>query len=503
MITWLKKNKLYLLLAGALIATYWLTRLVNLTAIPIFTDEAIYLRWSQIMAYDAAFRYLPLVDGKPPLFMWLISFAIRLLPSFDVLLVGRLTAVFSGFLGLTGIFFTSYMLFKKIRVSLFASLLYLFVPFTFFYDRFGLADSLLSAFGVWSIGLGVIIVEKKRLDAALISGLVIGLGFLTKQAAMYFLAFLPVYLLLFPFKEKNRLLNLVKVISLFVITISLSQAVFSVLRLFPLFHMVNQKTKEFVVPLSEFVLDPLRWFSGNLPSLLKWEISYLTIGVVFLVIVALYNVINRGKDSLKLTVLFSLFFFPLVGMAAFNKVIYLRYLLPFTLPLLIMAAYSLEKFFVNIPRKFFVILLFLVLALPVFTDYKLITDPKMAPIPSADSDQYLNHWPAGYGVTEVRGILVKESKKNPKVYVWTEGTFGLMPYALEIYQKDYPNLEIKSFWPLPSTPPAEVLLAVKSAPVYLLMYQDQLEPKGWKTTEVVRFQQGSGPDFLRLYRVNP
>jgi hypothetical protein len=127
----------------------------------------------------------------------------------------------------------------------------------------------------------------------------------------------------------------------------------------------------------------------------------------------------------------------------------------------------------------------------------------MAPIPTADSDQYLNHWPAGYGVSEVRHLLQEAAKNNPKVFVWTEGTFGLMPYALELYQKDYPNLEIKSFWPLPQTPPTEMLTALKNFPVYLLMYQDQTDPKGWKTTEVARFQQGNGPDFLRLYKVNP
>lgn len=503
MIVWLKKNKFFLLLTLAVGVVYWVTRLVNLGIIPIFTDEAIYLRWSQIMAYDAAFRYLPLVDGKPPLFMWLVSFLIRVLPSWDLLLVGRLTAVFSGFFGLCGIFFTTFVLFRKFRVSLFAAVLYLVIPFVFFYDRFGLADSLLAALGCWSIGLGVIIVERRRLDATLINGLIIGFGFLTKQAAMFFLAFIPVYFLLFPFKEKGRAINLIKTLGLFAVVVGLSQMVFSILRLFPLFHMVSQKTQEFVVPLKEFLPDPLRWFSGNLPSLIKWEISYLTIGVVFLILIALFVAVRRGKDWPKIVMLFSLFFFPLIGIAAFNKVIYLRYLLPFTMPLLILAAVGLETLFLTLPRRFFLLCFVLVLIYPVFVDFKLLTDPKKAPIPTADSDQYLNHWPAGYGVSEVRHLLQEAAKNNPKVYVWTEGTFGLMPYALELYQKDYPNLEIKSFWPLPQTPPTEMLTAVKNFPVYLLMYQDQTDPKGWKTTEVARFQQGNGPDFLRLYKVNP
>ena len=86
----LKRNKVDIFGWLGLVLVYFVTRLVNLGAIPIFTDEAIYLRWSQIMASDAALRYLPLVDGKPPLFMWLTSIVMKVLPHIDVHLKGRL-----------------------------------------------------------------------------------------------------------------------------------------------------------------------------------------------------------------------------------------------------------------------------------------------------------------------------------------------------------------------------------------------------------------------------
>ena len=36
--------------------------------------------------------------------------------------------------------------------------------------------------------------------------------------------------------------------------------------------------------------------------------------------------------------------------------------------------------------------------------------------------------------------FLKEKAKNEKIYVATEGTFGLMPYALELYLHDNPNV---------------------------------------------------------------
>ncbi|KKU74843.1 MAG: hypothetical protein UX99_C0005G0003 [Candidatus Amesbacteria bacterium GW2011_GWB1_47_26] len=46
-------------------------RFWNLNSLPIFADEAIYVRWSQVMRAESSLRFLPLSDGKQPLFMWL------------------------------------------------------------------------------------------------------------------------------------------------------------------------------------------------------------------------------------------------------------------------------------------------------------------------------------------------------------------------------------------------------------------------------------------------
>lgn len=494
-----QKNKI--LLGLFLTAVYFLTRLSNLLSIPIFTDEAIYLRWSQIMAYDPALRYLPLVDGKPPLFMWLVMVGMRLLPSVDPLFIGRLTSVICGFFVLAAVVFASYIFFKNKKIALFAGLLYIFSPFAFFYDRMTLAESLLSAFCIWSLALGFLLVKKLRLDIALLLGWVVGLGLLTKTPAIFFLLVQPLIFFGTISKKDNFIKTTVKWLVLMAVVLIESQAIFSILRLFPLFSQIGAKNSSFIISFSEFSKNPLGLFWGNLPSLVSWEFWYLTPSVSILLIIGL--VVAVYKKNFLVIALFLSFLAEFCAMLFFNRVLFVRYLFTFTPALLIVSAYGLAQVTEKTKNKFVTILLVLiVLSFPSFTIFKLITDPINAPTPISDSQQYLHAWPAGWGVVEVRDFLTMESKKFPKITLVTEGTFGLMPYALEIYQKDYPNVDIKAVWPLSEVISPEFETLVATQPVYLLMYQRQTVPIGWKLTELMRFKQGHGTDYLRLYKVN-
>ena len=66
-----KKFLNYIFVIFGLVIIFFVTRLVNLTSIPVFGDEAIYLRWSQVIKNVETLRFIPLNDGKQPLFMWL------------------------------------------------------------------------------------------------------------------------------------------------------------------------------------------------------------------------------------------------------------------------------------------------------------------------------------------------------------------------------------------------------------------------------------------------
>ena len=115
------KNSLILIL---IIAVYFFLRCLNLTSLPVFGDEAIYIRWSQIIKSVDTLRFIPMTDGKQPLFMWLTAVSLKF---FEPLVAGRIISVFAGAGTLVVLFLIS--------KSFLPSLIYLFLPFAFFFDR--------------------------------------------------------------------------------------------------------------------------------------------------------------------------------------------------------------------------------------------------------------------------------------------------------------------------------------------------------------------------------
>src|SRR3989338_6414648 len=94
----------------AALLVFGFTRLYNLDLIPIFADEAIYIKWAQLMAYDWHHLFVPLTDGKTPLFMWLLAPLLRL--NFDPLITGRMLSAAAGLGTVAGIYFLARKLFE-------------------------------------------------------------------------------------------------------------------------------------------------------------------------------------------------------------------------------------------------------------------------------------------------------------------------------------------------------------------------------------------------------
>lgn len=181
----LQKNWGYILVCFGVLALYFV-RLYHLTLLPVFVDEAIYVRWSQIMATEPTLRFLPLSDGKEPLFMWVLMFLVR--RASDPLFIGRLVSVFSGLGTLIGVWYLSLLLFQDKKAALVAALMYVISPFAFFFDRMALVDSMLSMFGIWTFVLAFLSFTKRRLDLAMLAGFALGGGVAhqVNRASFYF-----------------------------------------------------------------------------------------------------------------------------------------------------------------------------------------------------------------------------------------------------------------------------------------------------------------------------
>ncbi len=486
------------ILAGVvLFVLYFTSRFYNLTLIPIFTDEAIYVRWAQIANYDASWRFISLTDGKQPLFIWLMIVVMRIFD--DPLFAGRAASVLTGLGTMIGLFFLSGEIFKSKKVGVMAMLLYFLYPFALVYDRMALMDGMVGMFAVWSLLLEIVLVRTLRLDVALILGMVVGGSVLTKSSGFFNLYLLPFSLILFPWFEKERNKKLLLWLGLISVAVIESQIIYSVLRLSPFFHIITEKNALFVYPFNEWLDHPLRFLEGNLRGLWDWFITYFRWPMAGMVVLALLTGRRYLREAALLLIWFGLPFFLL---ALFGKVLYPRFIFFMTLSLLPLLAFGFFKFYALVKKPIIFVACFLVLAsLWLFADWRLLTNPYIAPIPESDKDQYLNSWPAGGGIKETIAFLEQESKKG-KIYVATEGTFGLLPASLEIYLNQNKEIEIKGFWPLEDPLPEEIIQKSKELPVYLITNRLQVIPEKWPVSLVSRFQKGTGKDFLAVYKVD-
>lgn len=489
---------LYLILAVSVMAAFFVSRLINLTLIPIFTDEAIYLRWAQIGLADPRWRFISLTDGKQPLLIWLFYPALKLIS--DPLIAGRIVSIVCGFFSLIGIAILGRILTKSNKGAVVGAILYLIIPFFLIYDRLAVYDALFGTITVWTLILIYFFATRLRLDLALLLGSAIGAGLLTKSYAYFFLILHPLTLILMPWQRKTWKYVFIKWVGLSLAMFIQSQIYFNIMRLSEFYYYLGMKNLQFLFSPKEFMANPMLNLWGNLQGLSSWLISYLTIPLFISILISI--ILFLKKDRRICLFFLSWFIIPFFGLAFFGKVIYPRFLLfmvfPLLMPLLIVVTDIWEKRKINLIYAAIVLIIICPL---VYFDYQILFNPLKAPMPKADSQQLLNDWPSGYGIKEVIAYLDEESKKGSLV-VGTDGTFGLFPMALELYLGKNPNVTIKAYWPLLEFPKdLQELAKTKSA--FMIFKERQQPDPGWPLLLIKEYQRGNSSTYLKFYRVLP
>jgi len=415
-------------------------RAYNLNYLPIFGDEAIYIRWAQVMRAEATLRFLPLSDGKQPLFMWVVIPFLKLFS--DPAFAGRFVSVLSGLATTAGIFATTYLVFKSKKAAVFSAAIYALSPFGVFFDRLAMADAMLSSFGIWTLFFSVLFVKTLRLDAAMITGFALGGALLTKSPALFYAILLPSTWLLssFPRKKDKFILHLIKLILLTSVAVIVGYGMYNILRLGPNFHMIGLRNQDYVFPISHIWENPKDPFIFHVKEIGQW-LWMLGPSVVSVLILAgtFLNLKKKPKETLLLLAWAGV---PLFAGAMYAKVFTARYIL-FSLPyLIVLAGLALDlktKSLAKIATVVFV--LFVLHSLSI--NYLILRDTQRAPLPRSERSGYLEEWTSGYGIKEVafslREIYQREGRQ---IAVGTEGFFGTLPDGLQIYLNDLPEVKI-------------------------------------------------------------
>ena len=409
-------------------------RLIHLTIIPVFADEAIYIRWSQIMASEPTLRFLPLSDGKQPLFMWILMFYVKRMS--DPLLAGRLLSVASGLGSMLGLFLLTYHIFKSKLAAIFASILWAVSPLSLFFDRMALVDSMLTCFGIWTLYLSLITAESLRLDMAMLTGFALGFAGLTKSPALFFAALIPVSVILLK-KPKD----LLKYTGLLAVIYIIAFAMYNIQRLGPNFNLLTSRTGDYVFPLSRIFVyptDPIRY---NLPTTFSWLFAMGPIGLLLLAIVGV--VLNYKKHARYILILGAWFLAPLLFEAEYTRSFTLRYVLFLVPPLYVFAASAFDK--LNSKWKYLTALIFIIFVVQagVF-DFHLLTNPEKADFPTRERSGYFQEWTSGIGIKEAADYIRNKHNEDPnkRIIVGTEGYFGTLPDGFTMYIQDLPNVVV-------------------------------------------------------------
>lgn len=435
------KSLYFFMMIFAVVAFSLCIRLINLTKLPIFADEAIYIRWAQVMRAEPSLRFLPLTDGKQPLFMWTVIPFLKIFS--DPLFAGRLLSVISGTGTLIGVVFVSKLFFRSEKLAVLSAIFYALSPFSFFFERMALVDSLLSMFGVWSLFFFAKAVKTLRFDYAMFAGFALGGAFLTKSPAIFSALLLPSALLLtnVPKKRGGFVKFAAKLAMIAVLTYGIAFAMFNIMRLGSNFHMLSSRNLDYVHSYSHILKSPLDPFLPHLTDVVDWFCDLGPFVIVpFLVGAVVWAIKKKSREAFVIS-LFA--FLPILVQMEYAKVFTARYIF-FTIPFIYILsplAFRIRGFLM---RFFFVVLFVGFITWSLWQNFWFIKNPERASLPPNERSGYLEEWTAGTGIKEVSEYIIKYHKEKPeeKIVVGTEGYFGTLPDGLQIYLNNYPEITV-------------------------------------------------------------
>lgn len=484
-----------------LILLFVIVRLSSLNVIPIFADEAIYIRWAQLIIDDwHRYLFFPLNDGKTPLFIWFLV-------PFQFLFENQLIAarIFSVIVGIGAMFVTYCYFRKRVKSKLTLTIAITSVsmtPFWFFHFGMALMDGMLTFLLIVSLVFWIVFLDSvklsnqlniklwleyllknpKKLRILVLSGFSFGLALLTKIPAVLFVP----SLMIFALSKTKSIVDYLQLMMYLGFALFLSFLLFISLKINPAFGQLFSRGSDFLFPVSDVLFHGMwRHTVFSLPTYISYFLNYLTPGLMMLSIVGLF-----AKKHKKII---HLFFWSAVSfclpIVILGRVVYPRYLFPAAIGFTFAAVYALDDLIeryilksTDLKKQIIAscIVVSIIASSIVQSHYFIgshfISDGAI-PFVSADREQYQTEWSSGHGIAEFAETL-KSRAKDKKIAVATEGTFGTLPDGLLVYfhRQNVEHIYIEGVgYPLKKLPENFKERASAFDEVYLLVNSHRLE----------------------------
>jgi Dolichyl-phosphate-mannose-protein mannosyltransferase len=396
-------------LRAALVALYLFARLRGLSLLPIFLDETLHVRWALLIAqgdkpWDATWKW-----GRA-LTIWLGAIVSPWAE--DLLRANRLVSVAIGL----GTLLATVAIARRLYgdgTALAAGLFYVLCPFTLFYDRLALTEAGLSALAALALLFGILAADSGRPLHAVLAGLAIGLAVFVKAIGVLVLPVpLVAVLVLGRLAERRKALALVYAVGVPPLA-------------WALHRFLATENAQYMAQLFTAGGGGL---AARLPASLAEGASWLWIWwtppLALLGLAGAALALARRDRKGILLALLSVY--PLVAFSAVLTWREPRYLLPGTVPLLVLAAATFERLLAwcseRVPllrgrdaRAVLRALAVVATLLPALRlDQAFWTDPSRAALPARDRFQYVLGWPSGYGVRDTERLVREELARHPQ-----------------------------------------------------------------------------------------
>ncbi len=393
----------------------------NLSAQPLYLDEGLYIFWAKLFEQSSGFAYVSMQDGKTPLFMWIVAYLHQYLGT--SLFSARFASVVSGSVTTLSLAIVTYKIFG-VRSAVFFCVLMAASPYMFLIDRMALVDSMMVGFASVSFLLlfvtREIIKNQKSISLSLIlsllSGLFLGLAYLTKSSTKIFLVANVLVGMYWVFEiSKNSKKNAVILAVCLILTGLTYFEIQGYLKVgaYQFWNQMYIKESQLTYKVSE-VVSSIN--TAHLIMMLKLSLEYLLIyafTAFVLAWVGALSMIGQRKNYWLIGYPIAIFF----AVAVFGKVNASRYIYSMIPSLTILSAVGASYLWER--RKHFVIALILVSVVQVIV---MLISPTYAPYSKDDKSYFFKSNLSALGLDGV--VSYMKSKRSGVVGV--TGVWGVL-----------------------------------------------------------------------------
>lgn len=405
-----------------LLALHLGLRLVALDTLPPFLDEVGHARWSVQIAEGFNLEK-PWQYGKG---LGVFLGALVVPPGPDAVRVARVVTALLSVLALVGVTLAARRLWDE-PTAFAAGLCYAVTPFVVFHERLFLTDPHGAAFSGLALWTAVAMAREPRRRYPIATGLLLAAAVFSKALGVLF-AGLPVLAVacLAP-RDRGAWRRAAGALAVFTATAGWPLVVF----------LRQTSTVRVAIDKDEGQLGPR--LMANASMLGEWLWAYLTPALVALALLAALRGLWKRSGEAAFAALAA--GVPLLVLLAVSTLWFPRYVVPAIAPLCLLAGAGLVAAWraAGAGAVAGAVVLALGVALPLRFDAALLADPREAPLPAIDRQQFVDAWPSGYGVVETLAFLEAEAARHPTgIYVVTHsGSRRTTAWALQLaYGRD-------------------------------------------------------------------